>query len=221
MSRTQPSVASVNVGRPRVVRFDGDEVRTSIWKHPAGGRVNVGLANVEGDQQSDLRVHGGPDKAVYAYALEDIEWWSHILHLDLRPGVFGENLTTKDIDLTNAHIGDRWSVGGAMLEISQPRVPCFKLGIRFADPLMPRRFAAALRPGAYLRVVVPGEIGAGDPVEICSARHDVTVRLVANAYLFDHDLASRLVDIPELARGWRKWAERVSHPEHTKGHPEA
>lgn len=200
------SIGSINVGKPRNVTVDGHTVITSIWKQPVTGRIHVGPLNVEGDQQSDLRVHGGRDKAIYAYAAEDIEWWSRTLGRTLGPGAFGENLTTRNVDLTNARIGDHWAVGSAVLEISQPRVPCFKLGLRFADPLMPKRFAAALRPGAYLRVVTAGEIAAGDAIEIRTAGHDVSVRLVAEAYLVDHRLAPRLIEIPELAKGWRDWA---------------
>lgn len=167
--------------------------------------------SVAGDQQSDLRAHGGPDKAVYAYAVEDQDWWSKELHRELLPGSFGENLSTRGIDLTAAHIGDRWMVGNAVLEVSQPRIPCFKLGIRFGDPMMLRRFAAALRPGAYLRVVQPGELRAGDEIEVRSApEHDVTVGLVARAYHRDHGLAERLLDAPQLAAGWREWATHVA-----------
>jgi MOSC domain-containing protein YiiM len=125
---------SVNVGRPRTVEWRGHEVTTAIWKEPVSGPVALAGVNLDGDDQADRRVHGGPDKAVYAYAAEDYAWWSEHLR-PIAPASFGENLTTEGIDLTACHIGDRWRVGSAVLEVAQPRQPCFKLGIRMADEL--------------------------------------------------------------------------------------
>src|SRR4051794_38845710 len=135
-----PRLASVNVGTPVRLRTPkGRQVRTAIWKDPVEGRVAVRGVNLDGDAQADLRVHGGPDKAVYAYAREDTAFWEDELGRELGPGAFGENLTTGGVDVTNALIGERWAIGTTVLEVCQPRFPCFKLGIRFDDPEMLKR----------------------------------------------------------------------------------
>ena len=158
-------VVSVNVGRPRTVEWRGRQVTTAIWKEPINGPVTVEGVNLVGDDQADRRVHGGPDKAVYAYALEDYAWWATNTGA-LTAGTFGENLTTAGIDLNDCHIGDRWQVGSATLEVSQPREPCFKLAIRMHDDHFPGKFAAARRPGVYLRIITPGVVTAGDSIEV-------------------------------------------------------
>lgn len=163
-----PSVVSLNVGRPRTVEWRGRTVTSSIWKEPVHGRVSLRRENFAGDQQADLRVHGGPDKAVYAYALEDYQWWSASIP-DAHPGLFGENLTTRGIDLGGAMIGDRWRVGTAVLEVTQPRSPCFKLGMRVGDVTFPAQFASANRPGVYLRIVTDGDVAAGDDIAVAAA----------------------------------------------------
>ena len=201
---TTGRLLSVNVGTPRVVPRGKGQARTAIWKDPVAGRVAVRGVNVEGDRQADLRVHGGPDKAVYAYASEDTAFWEDALGADLGPGAFGENLTTEGIDQTNALIGERWRVGTTLLEVCQPRFPCFKLGLRFGDPQMLKRFALARRPGAYLRIVEEGELGAGDAIEIVHRpQHEVTIALVNEAILHDNALLGRLREAPELAEGLR------------------
>jgi len=125
-------VVSVNVGRPREIVVDGEVVRTSIWKDPVDGRVAVRGVNLAGDDQSDRRVHGGDRKAVYAYAREDLDWWSERLGQVLAPGTFGENLTTEGLDVAGACVGERWLIGSTLLEVTQPRLPCFKLEIHGA-----------------------------------------------------------------------------------------
>ena len=166
--------------------------------------------NLDGDDQADREVHGGPDKAVYAYAAEDLAWWGARLGRPVEPGTFGENLTTQDIDLADALVGERWSVGSAVLEVTQPRVPCYKLGIRMDDPRFPAAFAAAGRPGAYLRIVSAGSLQAGDPIRVLSRPdHGVTIGLVSRAYHSDHRLAARLLDAPELPEPWAHWALHV------------
>ena len=205
------ALVSVNVGTPRTVQADrlGD-VSTAIWKHPVQGPVRVRQDNVEGDRQADLSAHGGPDKAVYAYAAEDLDWWAAELGRPVGPGAFGENLTTRGMDLAAALVGERWRVGTVELEVAQPRIPCYKLGLRFGDPSIPRRFARAARPGAYLRVVVEGELAAGAPVTVVSRpAHGVTVGLVERAYHDDHGLAGDLLAAPELPEGWREWASEM------------
>jgi MOSC domain-containing protein YiiM len=204
-------VVSVNVGTPREVGYRGNIVRTAIWKDPVAGRVKVAGHRVEGDEQGNPEVHGGPDKAVYAYAAEDYEWWSSELGQELGQGTFGENLTLRGIDVSNALVGERWRVGGTLLEVAQPRIPCFKLGIRMGSQRFPSRFAAAGRPGAYLRILEEGEIAAGDPVEVVHRPgHDLSVAEVSRIYHDDHAAAARLLQVPELAGTWRPWAERFS-----------
>ena len=204
-------VVSVNVGTPREVGYRGNGVRTAIWKDPVAGRVRVAGDKVEGDEQGNPEVHGGPDKAVYAYAAEDYEWWSSELGRELGPGSFGENLTLRGIDVSNALVGERWRVGGTLLEVTQPRTPCFKLGIRMGSQRFPARFAAAGRPGAYLRILVEGEVGAGDPAEVVHRPgHDLSVAEVSRIYHHDHAGAARLLQVPELAGTWRPWAEKFA-----------
>jgi MOSC domain-containing protein YiiM len=159
-----PRVRSVNVGAARVVEYRGREATTAIWKDPVAGPVAVRGVNLEGDDQADRRFHGGADKAVYAYAVEDYAWWGAELGATPAPGTFGENLTVEGIDLTEAVVGERWLVGTTVLEVCQPRTPCWKLALRMGDDRFPARFDAAGRPGAYLRISRDGEVGAGDEV---------------------------------------------------------
>ncbi len=140
---TSGRLVSVNVGRPRTFPWRDGVVTTSIWKSPVTGRIAVRGVNLSGDDQSDRDAHGGPDKAVYAYATADYAFWHAQLGRQLDPGTFGENLTIDGLDVSGALVGERWQIGSALFEVSQPRVPCYKLGIRMADPEFPRRFAAA------------------------------------------------------------------------------
>jgi MOSC domain-containing protein YiiM len=179
---------------------------SAIAKAPVDGRVRVEGVNVAGDGQADRRVHGGPDKAVYAYASEDAAWWARELGRDVAPGMFGENLTTDGVDVSGAVVGERWRVGTVELEVSQPRLPCAKLGLRFGDPQMVRRFGEASRPGAYLRIVREGELGAGDAIEVVSRPgHGVTVALVSAAILLDDSLRAAAAAAPELAASLAKY----------------
>jgi MOSC domain-containing protein YiiM len=204
---TAPVVRSINVGEPRQVEWRGLSVTTAIWKEPVTGPIRVEGVNVVGDDQADRQVHGGADKAVYAYAVEDYDWWSAQVGL-LGPGTFGENLTTAHIDLTAAFIGDRWHVGTAMLEVSQPRTPCFKLGIRMGDDTFTRRFALAGRPGAYLRIVQPGLIEAGDQIRIEPASNpSISVGALASGSLTTDELRAVSAD-ERVPDGWRRTVDR-------------
>jgi MOSC domain-containing protein YiiM len=199
------SVLSVNVADVREVRRGDSIVKTGIWKLPVDGPVAVRGVNVEGDEQADRSVHGGVHKAVYAYAREDVDWWEAELDKELPDGVFGENLTLRDVDVTGALIGERWRIGSVLLEVSEPRFPCWKLGVRFGDPRMLKRFAAARRPGAYLRIVEEGRLEAGDSVErVSRPDHDLTIEAFAHAYLSDHSQLPRLL-IPEVSEDWQEW----------------
>jgi MOSC domain-containing protein YiiM len=200
-------VVSVNVGTPAPVgQWRGQTVRSGIVKEPVPGRVRVEGVNLAGDDQADREVHGGPDKAVYAYAREDSDWWADVLGREIPAGMFGENLTTADVRCSNAIIGERWRVGSTELEVCQPRLPCFKLGLRFGDPRMLKRFAQASRPGVYLRIVREGDLGAGDDVELLERPdHGVTIALVSDAILLDPALQERARDAPQLAVGLRDY----------------
>jgi MOSC domain-containing protein YiiM len=206
-------VVSVNVGQPRQIGVRrGRPLMSAIVKEPVEGRRRARGVALEGDAQADLRVHGGVDKAIYAYASEDVAWWAQQLGRDdLGPGWFGENLTLRDVDVTAAVVGERWRVGDAELEVSQPRLPCAKLGIRFGDGRMVRAFARASRPGAYLRIIEEGTIGAGDGVELLHRPdHGVTVALVSQAFLLDPSLQPVAARAPELSASLADELRRVA-----------
>lgn len=199
-------VRTVNVGRPRRVAVARGEVETAIWKAPVGGRVAVRGVNLAGDDQADRTVHGGPDKAVYAYAVEDSRAWEAELGRDLGDAPFGENLTTEGVDVSGAVIGERWVVGTTELEVCQPRMPCFKLALRLGEPGMVKRFAQASRPGAYLRIVREGELGAGDTVDVVHRpAHGVTSRMVSDAVFVDPGLLRVALQATELPADLRDW----------------
>lgn len=191
---------AVCVGRPRELPARRGTVRTAIVKAPVAGRVAARGVNLDGDEQADRRVHGGPDKAVYAYAAEDARWWAGLLEREVGAGAFGENLWTEGVDVSGAVVGERWAIGSCVLEVAQPRLPCAKLGLRFGDPRMVKLFGAARRPGAYLRIVREGELGAGDPIEVreCPG-HGVTTARVSEAVLHDRALGPEVLAAPELA----------------------
>jgi MOSC domain-containing protein YiiM len=201
-------VVSVNVGRARAGERDGKPASTAIWKSPVSGRVTAQGVNLDGDEQADSKVHGGYDKAVYAYAIEDTRWWEAELGRSIGPGGFGENLTLEGLDLIASEVGERWAVGTAVLEVSEPRLPCWKLGLRMGDPRFPQRFTRARRPGTYLRIVGPGDIGAGDDVHVISRPdHGVTVGDIWRVYHHDRREAGALLEVPQLGSSWREWAE--------------
>jgi MOSC domain-containing protein YiiM len=207
-----PRLLSVNVGRPEQIAVRrGRPLMSAIGKAPVEGRVRVEGVNVAGDDQADRRVHGGPDKAVYAYAREDEAWWAEQLGREIPPGMFGENLTTEGLDVTGAVIGERWRIGTVVLEVAQPRIPCAKLGTRFGDLRMVKRFGEANRPGAYLRIVAEGELGAGDEIEVLSRpEHGITVAFVSAAILLDETLRERAAATPGLAEDLAALLRRVA-----------
>jgi MOSC domain-containing protein YiiM len=201
-------VESLNVGVPRPVEVDGGTVLTAIWKHPVAGRVALRGVNLDGDDQADRTVHGGPDKAVYAYAREDIDWWEDELQRKLGTAPFGENLTVRGLPVSEAVIGERWTLGSALLQVAQPRLPCFKLGLRMGDPRFLRRFAQANRPGAYLRVLRVGEMAAGDEIEVTNRpAHGVTSALVSRVLLGEGQLLAAALQATELPTELRAWIQ--------------
>jgi MOSC domain-containing protein YiiM len=219
MVTTEGRLVSVNVGTVRMFEYNGRQARSAIWKSPVAGRVAVRGVNVEGDDQADRGAHGGPDKAVYAYALEDIRWWEREVGRSLQHGHFGENLTIEGIGVNEALVGERWEVGTALLEVSEPRVPCWRLGVRMGDKTFIRRFTGALRPGAYLRIVVEGSVGAGDPVRMVERpEHGLSIRDVFRIYSRDHAEAERLLEVPGMSESWRAWARDVLERRATAAH---
>lgn len=203
------TLRSVNVGGVRAFEYNGHPARSAIWKTPVEGRVDVRGVNLEGDDQADRKAHGGPDKAVYAYALEDIRWWEERLGRPLEFGEFGENLTTEGVRVNDALVGERWQIGTTVLEVSEPRVPCWRLGVRMNDKLFPRRFTEALRPGSYLRIVSEGELGKGDEIHVVDKPdHDLSIQDVFRIYSRDRDEVERLLPIPQLSVAWKTWARR-------------
>jgi MOSC domain-containing protein YiiM len=205
-------VVSVNVGRPAPLATGRRVVRSAIGKAPVEGRVAVRGVNLAGDEQADRQNHGGADQAVYAYAGEDIAFWSDVTGLDLGAGAFGENLTLAGVDVRGARIGERWRIGSAELRVTGPRVPCFKLEARIGVRGFQKQFLHAGRYGAYLAIVEEGELEAGDAVEIVHRPdHEVTPELVIDALILDRtrvaELAPARADMsPKLA----DWYEELA-----------
>jgi MOSC domain-containing protein YiiM len=211
-------VLSVNVGMPRQVETPGGIVLTSIFKSPVAGRVAVRRHNLEGDRQSDLSVHGGPNKAIYAYSSEHYPYWAEQLPgLDLPFGKFGENLTIAGLTEEQAHIGDEFRIGTSILRVTQPRMPCFKLALRFQRADMIKRFWKSGRPGIYFAIVQEGELGSGDDVEPV-AEHPAQVAVADVVRVFkretrDPELYARVMTAP-IAGSWKedireRWAQMV------------
>jgi MOSC domain-containing protein YiiM len=204
------NVESVNVGLPREIFHRGRVIRSAILKTPVAGRVRVNALNLAGDQQDDPTVHGGPNKAVYAYPIEHYEFWrSELSGVDLPMGSFGENLTTAGLIENDLNIGDRLCVGSAELIVTEPRLPCDKLNARFTRPDMVKKFLHSRRTGFYFAVAREGEVGAGDPVHFLSREENtVSVADITRLYAFDkNDLAGmrRAVEVPALPDGWRSY----------------
>lgn len=201
---------SVNVGLPREVEWQGSAVRTSIFKAPVLGRVRVTRLNVEGDEQADPSVHGGAEKAVYVYPAEHYGFWQEELPgLDLPWGAFGENFTTEGLTEGAVCIGDRLHVGSAEFVVTQPRMPCFKLGIRFGRADMPKRFFRSGRTGFYLAVAREGHVMTSDSIELLSrGEQAVSVADIVSLYTADaanQDLLRRASELPVLPQGWRDY----------------
>jgi MOSC domain-containing protein YiiM len=208
-------LVSVNVGLPREVDFQGDTVLTSIFKAPVSGRVRVSQLNLDGDKQSDLTVHGGRDKAVYAYPSEHYAAWrTELPNADLAWGAFGENLTTEGLLETRVAIGDRIRCGSVAFVVTQPRLPCFKLGIRFGRADVIKRLMQTGRSGFYLAVLHTGDIAGGDALELIRSDDDrVTVAEIFSLFqpgAADPELLRRASRLPALPEAWRmKFEERL------------
>jgi MOSC domain-containing protein YiiM len=200
---------SINVGRPRLVMRAGETVSTAIFKTPVHGRLMLRTLNLDGDRQADLNVHGGPTKAVYAYPSEHYEFWRRELpDTELAWGVFGENFTTEGLTESVVRIGDQFSIGEAVVMVTEPRMPCYKLGIRFGRSDILKRFLASGLTGFYLAVVQEGAVGAGDQINLIRPSEDaVTVADIVKLYTHDGndaDALRRAIQVKTLPESWRK-----------------
>lgn len=209
-------VVSVNVSLPKVVAGPKRPVETGIFKEPVEGRIAVRATNLDGDGQADLRFHGGVDKAVYAYPIEHYTYWRDELRRERMPfGLFGENLTVEGVLEDGVCIGDCLKIGSTVLQVTQPRVPCFKLGIKMGDPMFVKRFLRSRRSGFYLRVLQDGELGAGDSIEIVErdeARlsvHDVHVIHFREGDEVDAEGLRRAIAVGALSAEWRRELEEI------------
>ena len=216
------SLVSVNVGLPRDVEWQGKVVRTAIWKRPVPGRVYVRRLNIDGDGQGDLAGHGGEQRAVMVYQLDSYRYWGSFLHRnDLEYGHFGENLTVNGLLDEEVFIGDRYRIGSALFEVTQPRVTCYRVGIRMNNPQMPALLVSHRRPGFYFRVIEEGEIGAGDAItKVAEGPERVSVADVdALLYLPGHpkDQLQRALRIPALSAGWRGSLEALASVDEQSG----
>jgi MOSC domain-containing protein YiiM len=201
---------SVNVGLARVVMSSGDPVSTGIFKEPVAGRVALRTLNLDGDRQADLSVHGGPSKAVYAYPSEHYEYWTHEFpEMKLPWGMFGENFTTAGLFESEVNIGDMFRIGSATVMVTEPRMPCYKLGIRFGRSDIVKRFLASERTGFYFAVLHEGEVGAGDTIELIEGSKD-SLRVSDITALYTHEkhnvgLLRRAIGLAALPESWRSY----------------
>ena len=204
---------SLSVGLPREVQWHGRTVTTSIFKQPVAGRIQLRTLNLDGDAQADLSVHGGAHKAVYCYPVEHYEYWRNQLPgQDLPMGSFGENFTTEGLWEDSVHLGDRFSVGTAEVVVAQPRLPCYKLGVRFGSDDMVRRFLASGRSGFYLAVTREGQVAAGDPIlPVSQDPQAVPVSEITRLYIAKRfgpaDIASveRVLQVPAFPESWKQY----------------
>ena len=178
MANSTGRVLSVNVGTAREFEYGGRPARSALWKSPVAGRIAVRGVNLAGDDQADRTAHGGPDKVVYAYAVEDARWWQQQVGRSLEYG-----------------------------EVSEPRIPCWRLGVRMNDKMFPRQFTEALQPGTYLRLIVEGSLGAGDEIRVVERpAHDLTIRDVFRIYTRDRHEVQRLLTVLRMSESWKRWA---------------
>ena len=199
---------SVQVGLPREARWQGQSVMTGIFKEPLEGPVMMRTLNLDGDAQADLTVHGGPDKAVYAYPFEHYEYWRNELpEIKFPHGMFGENFTTEGLLEMDVNIGDRFRIGEADLVVTQPRLPCYKLQVKFGRTDIVKRFLQSRRSGFYFAVMREGEVQAGDTIELLSRDgNNVSVADIVRLYAFERDdleTLRRAVQVETLPESWR------------------
>jgi MOSC domain-containing protein YiiM len=215
-------VLSVNVGLPRKILFNGQIITTAIFKDPVKGPISLRKLNLDGDKQADLTVHGGLDKAVYSYPSEHYVYWrKQFPHTDLVWGMFGENFTTEGLFEDAVNVGDQFQIGSAKLVATQPRMPCYKLGVRFGRMDVIRRFMASGRPGIYFKVLTEGEVQRDDKIKIIRRdKNNVTVKDIVSLYIARNDINNietmkRATKIRDLPRGWRhEFQQKIEQLKH-------
>jgi MOSC domain-containing protein YiiM len=216
-------IISLNIGLPRLVLRDGEPVSTGIFKEPITERVMMRTLNLDGDRQADLSVHGGPSKAVYVYPAEHYDFWKRELpEMDLPWGMFGENFTTTGLLEAEINIGDKFRIATAEVMVTQPRMPCYKLGLKFGRPDIIKRFLQSERTGFYLAVLKEGEVGAGDEFEpLASDANDVRVSDITRLYTREKhnaELLRRAIEVEALPESWRGYfqhqLEKLTSSEH-------
>jgi MOSC domain-containing protein YiiM len=198
-------VTSLNRGQTADLVIGGKPDRSAIDKRPVAGPVDIGPLGLDGDEQADKQAHGGPDQALYAYAREDLDWWTEQLGQELTSGIFGENVTTVGIDISAALIGETWQLGAAVVQVTAARIPCATFRSWMDVPGWVKRFAAAGRPGTYLRVLTPGRVQAGDELSVVHApAQAVTVAESMRAYYGDRDVMRRLLRVEGRGSKWNE-----------------
>jgi MOSC domain-containing protein YiiM len=211
--KSEMKLISVNVGLPRVVMNNGKAVSTGIFKEPVAGRVMLRTLNLDGDGQADLSVHGGPSKAVYVYPSEHYDYWKHELPgMKLPWGMFGENFTTTGLFESELNIGDKFRIGSALVMVTEPRMPCYKLGIKFDRSDVIKRFLASERTGFYFAVLQESHVGVGDPIELIERSKD-SLRVNDVTALYTHEkhnagLLRRAINVEALPESWRSYFQR-------------
>ena len=215
-------VLSVNVGLPRKILFNGQIITTAIFKDPVKGPIMLRKLNLDGDKQADLTVHGGLDKAVYSYPSEHYDYWrKQFPNTDLVWGMFGENFTTEGLFEDAVNVGDQFQIGSAKLVATQPRMPCYKLGVRFGRMDVIRRFMASGRPGIYFKVLTEGEVQRDDKIKIIRRdKNNVTVKDIVSLYIARNDIDNietmkRATKIRDLPEGWRhEFQQKIEQLKH-------
>lgn len=215
-------VLSVNVGLPRKILFNGQIITTAIFKDPVKSPIILRKLNLDGDKQADLTVHGGLDKAVYSYPSEHYDYWrKQFPNTDLVWGMFGENFTTEGLFEDAVNVGDQFQIGSAKLVATQPRMPCYKLGVRFGRMDVIRRFMASGRPGIYFKVLTEGEVQRDDKIKIIRRdKNNVTVKDIVTLYIARNDIDNietmkRATKIRDLPEGWRhEFQQKIEQLKH-------
>ncbi len=213
---TKMKLISLNVGLPRIVESNGEPVTTGIFKEPTQGPVMLRKLNLDGDRQADLTVHGGVSKAVYGYPVEHYEFWRRELpDKELPFGMFGENFTTEGLREDSLNVGDRFRIGEAEVIVTEPRLPCYKLGIKFGRSDILRRFLQSRRTGFYFAVAKEGQVEAGDEIELLSRdSNNITIADITRLYAFekdDVDTLRRAVKLEALSESWREYFQKQIH----------
>lgn len=215
-------VLSVNVGLPRKIQYNGQIINTAIFKDPVKGPIMLRKLNLDGDRQADLTVHGGIDKAVYSYPVEHYDYWGkQFPDTDLMWGMFGENFTTEGLLEDAVNVGDLFQIGSAMLVATQPRMPCYKLGVRFGRMDVIRRFMTSGRPGIYFKILKEGEVKTGDKIKnIKRDKNNVTVKDIVSLYISKNhidiiEMMRRAIKIRDLPEGWRyEFEQKIEQLQH-------